>query len=193
MKVAALAIDSRHLASLHPEERKLVAHARDKRLAEFATGRALLRELLDSPAPIARAAHGAPDWPEGIVGSLAHDHTHAVAVIASAAEYRAIGIDVESHARSDDELRESVLRTDDPDINPTAAFVMKEAAYKAWSDLGGEPVGPLEVHLRVDGDRFVAVMPDGSTIGGMLRDDGHWWLAIAAIPTVEWRGRVDAS
>lgn len=161
----------------------MVVTAHDVRRAEFATGRALLRRMLQTEAPIGRSAKGAPAWPPGLVGSLAHDRQHAVAAIGSADQYRAIGIDIEPlGATDDDELRESVLRADDPDIDPVAAFVMKEAAYKAWSDLGGEIVGPLAVRLRVDGDNFTAEMPSPQmTVHGTLVNTGEAWLAIAAV------------
>ena len=80
------------------------------------------------------------------------------------------------------ELRESVLRADDPDIHPIAAFVMKEAAYKAWSDLGGEIISPLEVRLHVEGGAFTAEMPTPKMIvHGTLTNTGESWIAIATI------------
>ena len=183
MIVDALAIDSAHIAALHADELALIATARDVRRAEFATGRVLLRRLLQTTAPIGRTENGAPEWPAGVVGSLTHDRRQAVAAIGSADQYRAIGIDIEPHGAGDDEeLRRSVLRADDPDIDPVAAFVMKEAAYKAWSDLGGNVVGPLEVRLKVDGDKFTAEMPAPEmTVHGTLVDTGEAWLAIARI------------
>lgn len=183
MRVSALAIDSVHIAALHADELALVGTARDVRRAEFATGRVLLRRLLNTTAPIGRTENGAPEWPAGVVGSLAHDRRQAVAAIGSADQYRAIGIDIEPHGTgNDNELRNSVLRDDDPDINPIAAFVMKEAAYKAWSDLGGEVIGPLEVRLHVEANRYSAEMPTPRlTVHGTFIDTGDTWLAIAAI------------
>ncbi len=182
MRASALAIDPAHVSALHADELALVAKARAQRLAEFASGRALLHQLLDVTAPIMRASNGAPIWPEGVVGSLAHDRSQVVAVVGSAADYQAIGIDIEPHGENDDELRESVLRADDPDINPVAAFVMKEAAYKAWSDLGGDVVGPLEVRLQMVGNMFTAEMPNPPmTVQGTLTNTGTAWIAIATI------------
>ena len=183
MIVDALPIDSAHIAALHTDELALVPTARDVRKAEFATGRALLHRLLNTTAPIGRTANGAPDWPTGVIGSLAHDRRQVVAAIASSDQYRAIGIDIEPYGAVDDhELRESVLRADDPDIDPVAAFVMKEAAYKAWSDLGGDVIGPLAVRLSVDGDRFTAEMPSPEmTVQGTWVNTGEAWLAIATI------------
>ena len=184
MRVAALKIDSAHISALRAEELALVGSACGQRRAEFATGRALLHDLLGTPEPIVRSANGSPAWPEGVVGSLAHDRSHAIAAVGSAQNYRTIGIDIEPHGKpEDDELRMSVLRADDPDIDPVAAFVMKEAAYKAWSDLGGEIVGPLEVRLEVDGNKFTAEMPAPAMhVQGTFVDTGKAWLAIATIP-----------
>ncbi|MEQ1873206.1 MAG: hypothetical protein ABL953_05705 [Ilumatobacteraceae bacterium] len=184
MKIAALKIDSAHVAALHADEFALISSARDQRRAEFATGRALLHDLLGTSSPIGRSTNGSPAWPEGVVGSLAHDRSHAIAAIGSTKNYRAIGIDIEPHGEPGDaELRESVLRADDPDIDPVAAFVMKEAAYKAWSDLGGEIVGPLEVRLEVAGNKFTAEMPaPKAQVQGMFVNTGEAWLAIATIP-----------
>lgn len=183
MRIAALRIDSTHVAALHSAESALIPSARAQRRAEFATGRALLHDLLGTSTPIVRSANGSPAWPEGVVGSLAHDRSHAVAAVGSVENYRAIGIDIEPHGMPDDELRESVLRADDPDIDPVAAFVMKEAAYKAWSDLGGEVVGPLEVRLQVAGNNFTAEMPEPEMrVQGTIVDTGEAWIAVATIP-----------
>lgn len=182
MKIATLPIDAVHVAALHADELALVATARDQRLSEFASGRALLHQLLDDTGPILRDGNGSPKWPQGVVGSLAHDRSQAVAVVGSTDDFRAIGIDIEPYGAADDELREAVLRADDPDIDPVAAFVMKEAAYKAWSDLGGGIVGPLEVRLQLDGNNFTAEMPEPTmTVHGTFADTGSAWLAIATI------------
>ena len=186
MIIDALEIDAMHLAAMHADESALVSTARDVRRTEFATGRALLRRMLQSTAPIGRATNGAPEWPAGVVGSLAHDRHQAVAAIGPSDQYRAIGIDIEPHSRSsgddDDELHAAVLRADDPDVDPVAAFVMKEAAYKAWSDLGGEVIGPLAVRLEVAGCAFTAQMPAPEMlVQGTIVDTGDRWVAIATI------------
>jgi len=184
MIISTLDIDAQHVASLHADELALVTTARDVRRAEFATGRALLRRMLQTTAPIGRATNGAPVWPAGVVGSLAHDRHQAVAAIGPSDQYSAIGIDIEpqGHSNVDAELHGAVLRADDPDIDPVAAFVMKEAAYKAWSDLGGEVIGPLAVRLEVEGNAFSAQMPAPEMIvQGKLIDTGDHWVAIATI------------
>lgn len=185
MIVASLAIDRTHEATLPAAELALIAGAGHLRRAEFATGRVLLRRVLNTTQPIGRAANGAPSWPTGVVGSLAHDRRRAVAAVAAAGQYRAIGIDVEPHGdQPDDELRLAVLRADDPPCDPTAAFVMKEAAYKAWSSLGGELIDPLAIRLEVRGAAFTAALPRGARVSGVLVDTGDAWLALAVVARV---------
>jgi 4'-phosphopantetheinyl transferase EntD len=61
--------------------------------------RLLARRLLDiagfDPVALPRSDSGAPVWPTGVVGSLAHDHDIAVAVVAGADLFAGIGVDVE--------------------------------------------------------------------------------------------------
>src|SRR5271166_4373185 len=58
--------------------------------------RRLLAELgWDADAPLMRDPSGAPVWPPGIVGSLAHDEEFAVAAAARAGRVVGLGVDVE--------------------------------------------------------------------------------------------------
>ncbi|MBI4883781.1 MAG: hypothetical protein HY826_06965 [Actinobacteria bacterium] len=184
VRCGVLAIDAGHIVDLAPEELELIATAGDRRTAEFATGRALLHQLLGDTNPITRTAHGSPNWPKGVVGSLSHDRQHVLAVVGDAGQYRALGIDIESEHESDEELRASVVRSDDPLIDAAAAFVMKEAAYKAWSDCGGALIDHLAVHLCLDDNNFIAEMPTPKmkVRGGFTKACGSW-IAVAAILT----------
>ncbi len=184
-----LAIDAVHERGLAPGERDLVPTARATRLAEFATGRALLHHLLSDAGPLLRLPNGAVAFPAGTVGSLAHDRAYAAAVVGPADPYAALGIDIEQHVDADDELVRAVLRDDDPAIEPIAAFVMKEAAYKAWSSLGIPMLGPLDVRLEVSGvggldgtaGRFTAHTVGAAPVSGMVAHSGSHWLAVASI------------
>ena len=142
------------------------------------------RRLHLAGGPITRTSNGAAGVAEGVVGSLAHDRRHVVAIIGPASQYRSLGIDIESAAESDEELRESVLRSDDPLIDAAAAFVIKEAAYKAWSDFGGGPINHLAVRLRVDGANFTAEMPVPKLdVHGRFVATRGSWIAVATILT----------
>lgn len=180
--VRSALIDPCHLATLHPAEAALVAVAVPSRRAEFATGRALLRGVVGDRRPILRLPSRAPAVPAGWVASLAHDHGIVVVAAAHVQRFTAIGVDVEPEQVADAELCAAVLRADDPAMHPTAAFVMKEAAYKAWSTLGGEILGPLEVRLELNGDEFTAHFPRPlpGLHGIAVRSGGRWW-ALATV------------
>lgn len=180
--VGVLPIDDVHLAALQAEEAALVAAAGPTRQREFATGRALLHRLTGCTGPILRAANGAALPPPGTVVTLTHDRSLALAAVADAESFRALGIDFERMDEEDDELRTAVLRADDAPLAAVAAFVVKEAAYKAWSTLASPVVGPLDARVTVDGNRFVVAFPDGRQVEGSLVAAANHWIALAATP-----------
>lgn len=182
-------LDAADIPRLTAAEAALIPTAGPARRTEFATGRALLHELLPGSGPILTVASGAPSLPDGVVGSLAHDRVAALAVLAPATSAAALGIDLE-HVRSDsddDELRSAVLRADDTPLHPTLAFVIKEAAYKAYSGLGGPMVGPLDVRLTATGHTFVTHFPATAhtaawSVEGVYVSSSDCWAALAAVP-----------
>jgi 4'-phosphopantetheinyl transferase EntD len=105
--------------------------------------RRLLRALGCSGVALPRSASGAPIWPPGVVGSLAHDEEVAVAAIAGSRRFSALGIDVEPAAPLPPELVMLVStpaerrRYSSAVLESRLLFVMKEAAYKALNPLDG--------------------------------------------------------
>src|ERR1700748_3099431 len=63
-----------------------------------------LERLHHRGIPIPKAPSGAPLWPRGIVGSLAHDRAVAVAAVARAADVSCLGIDIEPAEPLPDDL-----------------------------------------------------------------------------------------
>ena len=99
--------------------------------------RALLQQLGHVDQAVPKADTGAPIWPEGIVGSLAHDARVAVAAIARRRDVRSLGIDVEPAQPLDPDLVDLVATAgerrriaDDP-YRGRLLFAVKEAVYKA--------------------------------------------------------------
>lgn len=191
--VGARAIDRDDIGSLHPVELEAVARAVPKRQREFATGRALLRELLGTTEAIPVNRDRSPDWPPGVVGSLAHDRSVAVAAVATDARIRALGIDVEPDDPLTPEMSAAILRHDERELDAHLAFALKEAAYKAWSTLGGPILDHHDVRVRLLGDddhrsagveRFSAEVVDttfGTTFGGMFcRTQGRFLVLVIA-------------
>ena len=104
--------------------------------------RTVARKLLSRPKHILpKGRSGAPIWPRGIVGSLAHDSNVAVAAVAPQREFAGIGIDIEPAEALPPELvktiatRREQLSLDASVYGGRLLFVVKEAVFKAIADL----------------------------------------------------------
>lgn len=105
--------------------------------------RQLLRGLGYQECPLPRADSGAPVWPAGVIGSLAHDRRVAVAAVAASREIDALGIDIEPAEPLPFDLLDIIATPDErPEIggDPICGrllFAAKEAVYKAVYPLDG--------------------------------------------------------
>ena len=99
--------------------------------------RQLLMRLGQRECALPKAPSGAPIWPAGVVGSLAHDSHVAVAAIGMGRDVAALGIDVEPAEVLPSDLLEMVatpqelLKIGDDPYRGRLLFVAKEAVYKA--------------------------------------------------------------
>ncbi len=99
--------------------------------------RELLRQFGRAPRAVPKSASGAPAWPDGIVGSLAHDAEVAIAAMASREDYAGVGVDIEPPRPLDHDLLDIIATPserraikDDP-LQAHLLFTIKEAIYKA--------------------------------------------------------------
>ena len=99
--------------------------------------RTLLSRLGHVPHAIPKSTAGMPVWPDGLVGSLAHDAKVAVAAMAAQHEFLSVGIDIEPAEPLTPDLldivataRERDMIADDP-FRGRLLFSIKEAIYKA--------------------------------------------------------------
>jgi 4'-phosphopantetheinyl transferase EntD len=183
VQVAVRWIDPDDRRALLPAEAGLVERAVPLRQAEFATGRVLLRSLLGTQQPILRDADRRPVLPAGQVASLAHDHGLAVAAVAPSVAFVSLGIDVEPATPLDAETAGVVARPDDDPADPHLLFVLKEAAYKAWSSAGGPLLEFHDVRVRVgDGTFRAEVMATGTVLEGRWTAGLDRWFALVARP-----------
>ncbi len=133
-------------------------------------------------AALRRSARGFAIWPEGFLGSLAHDGGFAVAVAARTLEIAALGVDVESAEALPPDVAEIALLplerracAADPPLT-RAVFAAKEAVYKALNPLDG--AAPEYEDIEVDLRAGVARLSDGRA----LRLDfarGERWIVVA--------------
>ena len=117
--------------------------------------RQLLKRLGHRECALPRTSGGAPAWPPGIVGSLAHDSRVAVAAVGMRRDVSAIGIDVEPAESLPPELLDLVatpqerLRIGDDPYQGRLLFVAKEAVYKAVYPLDQTFLDHHDVQIRL--------------------------------------------
>ena len=152
--------------ALLPEEAaafaRTVAKSRRASGAARLVARGLLERLGYPRGPVPKAASGAPVWPAGLVGSLAHDPEFAVAAIARRDNFSGVGIDVEETTDLPDDLIDLVTTPAEraaigrDAFRAKLLFAAKEAVYKAVYPIDGIF---LEHHdVEVDLPRGVAVV-----------------------------------
>lgn len=176
--------------ALHPAEETAVTRAVAKRQNEFRTTRICahhaLRRLGVPDQPIRSGHRGAPQWPDGVVGSMTHCAGYRAAAVARRAEVYAVGIDAEPNGALPDGVLDLV--TVDGEVAHLAAlpagpevcwdrllFSAKEAVFKAWYPTTGRELSFREAELRFDPDRrtFTArLLVGGSPFDAILA--GRW-------------------
>lgn len=99
--------------------------------------RTLLAQLGFPNAQVPKGDGGAPVWPAGVVGSLAHDDEIAVAAVGLRRDFASIGVDVERAAALSADMLELVTTArerrmiGDDLLRAKLLFAAKEAVYKA--------------------------------------------------------------
>ena len=130
--------------------------------------RKLLEELGLPDVELPRLSNGAPKWPDGIVGSLAHDKRVAVAAVMPSTGASCIGIDVEPAEPLPPQVMETIStpgeqRKYDPEtLQGRVLFCAKEAVYKAFNSKTGQRLGFQDVDIDLDSGE--AVLKDGQRI-----------------------------
>jgi 4'-phosphopantetheinyl transferase EntD len=180
-------IESGNQAMLSAAELAAMPEAVVGRQRASGSARAIARRLLAKMgcpgADILRLPNGAPGWPPGFIGSLAHEKLMAAAAIARSTEFGGIGIDVEAPEPLDDEVIQLVASRSEQQqfcrcpIDGKLLFSIKEAIFKA--------VNPadrvfLEFHdVMVDGDAMTAETRYGRMV--------HWRAGTwPRILTIAW-------
>ncbi|PBB66379.1 4'-phosphopantetheinyl transferase [Mesorhizobium sp. WSM4312] len=152
--------DETHL--LPEEARSIPARRPAMRRASGAARWIAHRLLADagiSDLAIPRAPSGAPVWPDGIIGSLAHDDDMAVAAVAPVGGIVSLGIDVEPAEPLPDDIFAIVAtaadRTGaaDPRLAGRILFAAKEAVYKAAFPLDRQVLGYEDIAVDLDAGR----------------------------------------
>ncbi|WP_296707345.1 4'-phosphopantetheinyl transferase superfamily protein [Rhodoblastus sp.] len=149
------------------DERELLASeallfqkARQESQRQSGAARAVARGLLSgrghAGAAILKSPSGAPIWPEGVVGSLAHDACVAIAAIARACDFVGLGIDIEPDDVLPAEMVDLVATPAERSrygrnfLCSRALFVAKEAVFKAVHPLDGVFLDFQDIEVDVE-------------------------------------------
>jgi len=142
-------------------EHELAERLGPVRRRELAAGRAALRSALGIEAAILPDDRGAPQLPDGWVGSISHKGLRASAIVApSGAGF--VGVDIEVAAPPRMPIEKRILtvpeqrRISDP-REVTLHFSIKEAIYKAIDPIVRRYVGFTEVELVIGAGGSVSV------------------------------------
>ncbi|MET3524512.1 4'-phosphopantetheinyl transferase family protein [Mesorhizobium abyssinicae] len=145
--------------TLFPSEAAVLGRAVAKVRRQSGSARIIARALLSKlgfPAmPILKTPLGAPIWPDGIVGSLAHHDTVAAAAVAAKNNIAALGIDIEPNEPLPDGLIELIATPREQSmydlrlLRRRELFVLKEAVYKAYSPMRHEMLEFQDVEIDI--------------------------------------------
>jgi 4'-phosphopantetheinyl transferase EntD len=142
-------------AELRPMDRAVASVRRASGAARI-VARALLAKLGASPeSELPRSASGAPRWPPGFVGSLAHDDRYAVAAVARASAILSVGIDVEPPLPLPEDLLGMIATANERRelngdlVSARLLFCIKEAVYKATHPIDGVFLEHHDVEVRL--------------------------------------------
>lgn len=172
-------------ACLFPEEELIVRNALESRRREFMTARACAREALIQlglpPQAIPIGAHGDPQWPDQVVGSITHCDGYRAAALAHVRDFTTIGIDAEPNRPLPDGVLEAIASSDEHEwvqrrMKETTdlcwdrlLFSIKESLYKAWFPLTKRILGFEDATVLIDPIR--QTFSSRLTIGGMVADE----------------------
>lgn len=157
---------------LWPGEIDAVADAVPSRVSEFTAGRTAARRALIAlgrpPSAIPAGKDRAPNWPRATVGSIAHDETACIAIVAERERFRALGVDVEPAQPIEAELYQEICRPEERawlrqlpfkcrGLAARRFFCAKESVYKCQYTVSREIFGfeALSVNFDKEG-RFQA-------------------------------------
>lgn len=160
---------------LHPDERPAIQRAVAKRRREFVAGRFLARRAAErlgwAGLVLPMAADRAPQWPNGLRGSITHCCHWCAIALCRREDGIAVGIDLEAHPRIDESLvplfmsaRERRLLDACPygerALVKTVVFSAKEAAFKAQYVATRTPMDfeDIEIEIDVSAGRFRAIV-----------------------------------
>lgn len=148
--------------------------------------RQLLQQFGHPPCALPKDAAGAPVWPAGIIGSMAHDSRIAVAAVGMRADVGALGVDIEPAEPLPSELLDLVatpqeqLKLAHDAYRGRLLFVAKEAVYKAVYPLDRMFLEHHDVEINLAERK--AVVRNARVVELRFSTSAHHLVALAFLP-----------
>jgi 4'-phosphopantetheinyl transferase EntD len=196
--VPGVLVDHRLIATgdestLMPEEFRAYASSVIKVRRASGAARIVARELFLrlglGQRAVLKSASGMPIWPDGIVGSLAHDSNVAIAALAMQRDFLSVGVDIEPAKELDPDLLDVVTtaserrRIQDDPCRGRVLFSVKEAVYKAVYPLDGAFLDHQDVEVSLA--TGTAIARNGRTVSFKYCISTHIVvLAFVAMPPI---------
>lgn len=163
----------------------------ERRRREFTAGRTLARQALrrlggSDAIMLPTDAHGAPRWPEGVTGSIAHAGEMVIAVVAHHQDRFRLGVDLEPDLALPDDAAEWVITPQERTLLADAPmdsasrwlFCAKESVHKALNPLNGAWLEFNEIGIEPSADwstfRVSAISEAAHEALRGLRLEGHF-------------------
>lgn len=203
---AASADPRRSVDGLLPPERATLPRMVAKRRQEFTAGRlaarAAMRAMGLGAQPVLMGEDRAPVWPQGIVGSISHNDSSCLAVVARNSDVAALGLDIEENQPLPEGVSNKICRAEELHWLQTPAartvenaetliFSAKECAYKCQYPISKTIFGFDTLSIEIDpvqnqfSARFtkdVAPFAAGQTLNGAYFITQTTILTVMALP-----------
>jgi 4'-phosphopantetheinyl transferase EntD len=193
-------------AELYPQERAFIARATESRRREFATARACARMALarlgQPPVAVLPGPGGAPQWPEGVTGSITHCTGYRAAAVGLTRDIASVGVDAEPNEALPDHGMLALIALDDERVRlgeladsvpgicwDRLLFCAKESVYKAWFPLARCWLGFESADIVIDprGGTFATrLLVPGPFVNGepLTQLSGRWLAGHGLLVTV---------
>lgn len=198
-------VETSDIDALDPAEVTIDHTMAPARRQQFVAGRVAARDALGqlgcTLVAVRSDADGVPIWPSGIVGSISHKRTLAIAAAVCQGQFAALGVDLElDESRNEVELVREVLVDRERPVcarllaahtglmSPaTCVLSAKEAVYKALFPQLRLHLDWADIVLRFDvRERSFETLECGAATGsravGGYERAGRWFIAVAVVP-----------
>ncbi len=152
-------------SQLYSEELEKTNGMLPGRLKEFSAGRFLANDALKvlniKDFPLLQGEDRTPVWPEGIAGSISHNHEYCMVAVCKKSDYKSVGVDIETITRLKSNLWSRICTSKEisqtREIMPSLRkqfiaiiFSAKESFYKCQYPVTHKFINFHDIEIEID-------------------------------------------